>query len=125
MMATEAIATEKATGRRWWAAPLLLAIVIYLVLSLWLAHTKAPWCDEGWFANPAYNLAFHGNLGSNVLEPSGFYLNAYFRGVQERTYYVLPSHLLALAGWIRAFGLSVVSARVYSICWGVLTLLAL
>jgi hypothetical protein len=34
-----------------------LAVVVYLVLALWLAHTKAPWCDEGWFANPAYNLA--------------------------------------------------------------------
>lgn len=97
-------------------------MVVYLLLALWLANTKAPWCDEGWFANPAYNLAFRGNMGSNVLEPSGFYLNAYFRGVQERTYYVLPTHLVALAGWFRIFGASAFSARAYSICWGALTL---
>jgi hypothetical protein len=111
--------------RWWWAPPLLLAVLIYLVLALWLAHTKAPWCDEGWFANPAYNLAFRGNLGSNVLEPSGFYLNAYFRGVQQRTYYAMPTDLVALAGWIRMFGLSAFSARVYSICWGAIALVVL
>lgn len=102
-----------------------MAVIVYLVLALWLARTKAPWCDEGWFANPAYNLAFRGNMGSNVLEPSGFYLNAFFRGVQERTYYVMPAHLVALAGWFRVFGMSAFSARAYSICWGVLTLLVL
>jgi 4-amino-4-deoxy-L-arabinose transferase-like glycosyltransferase len=107
----------------WWRAwPLSMALVVYLLLSLWLAYTKTPWCDEGWFANPAYNLAFRGNLGSNVLEPSGFYLNAFLRGVQQRTYYVTPVHLVALAGWFRAFGASAFSARVYSICWGAITL---
>ncbi len=54
-----------------------------LVLAGWIARTKAPWCDEGWFANPAYNLAFKGNLGSNVLEPSGHFLNAYLKGRKE------------------------------------------
>lgn len=112
----------KTGSRWWWAAPVLLAVVIYLVLALWLAHTKAPWCDEGWFANPAYNLAFRGNMGTSVLEPSGFYLNAYFRGIQERTYIVMPNHLVALAGWIRMFRLSAFSARTYSIFWGVVTL---
>lgn len=105
-------------GRARWLMPLLLSCVVYLSLSLSLALTKAPWCDEGWFANPAYNLAVHGNLGSNVLEPAGFYLNTYFRGVQQRTYYVMPTHLVALAAWFRVFGMGAFSARMYSICWG-------
>jgi len=117
------VAKRADTGNRWWwAAPLLLAILIYLVLALWLAHTKAPWCDEGWFANPAYNLAFRGNLGMSVLEPSGFHLNAYFRGIQQRTYIYPPNHLVALAGWFRLFGFSIFSMRVYSICWSALGL---
>jgi hypothetical protein len=37
--------------------PLLLILAVYLSLSLAIAHTKVPWCDEGWFTNPAYNLA--------------------------------------------------------------------
>ncbi|HSR08636.1 MAG TPA: glycosyltransferase family 39 protein [Bryobacteraceae bacterium] len=106
-------------------APLLAAVAIYLTLALWIAHTKAPWCDEGWFANPAYNLAFHGYMGSNVVEPSGFYLNTYLRGIHDRTYYVTPNHLVALAGWFRVFGFSLFSMRLYSILWGVVALLAL
>jgi 4-amino-4-deoxy-L-arabinose transferase-like glycosyltransferase len=105
--------------------PLLLAIGVYLIFALWLARTKAPWCDEGWFANPAYNLAFHGQMGTNVLEPSGHFLNAYLRGIHERTYIVTPNHLVALAGWFRLFGFSLFSMRAYSVLWGVVTLLAL
>jgi hypothetical protein len=103
-------------------APLLLAVTVYLGLSLWLADNKAPWCDEGWFANASYNLAFHGYMGTSVLEPRVYYRNTYFRGVHERSYYTVPNHLVALAGWFRVFGLSAFAARVYSICWGVLTL---
>src|ERR1700733_4580203 len=98
---------QGASRNRWWVPPLLLAVVIYLVLALCLARTKAAWCDEGWFANPAYNLAFHGNLGMSVLEPSGFHLNAYFRGIQQRTYLFPPNHMVALAGWFRLFGASI------------------
>jgi 4-amino-4-deoxy-L-arabinose transferase-like glycosyltransferase len=96
---------------------------VYLVFAFGVARTKAPWCDEGWFANPAYNLAYHGTMSTNVLEPSGHFLNAYIRGIQERTYIVVPNHLVALAGWFRVFGFSLVSMRTYSILWGVVTLL--
>jgi hypothetical protein len=115
-------AQPRAHNRHWWIAPLSAAVLVYLVLALWLAYTKAPWCDEGWFANPAYNLAFHGNTGSNLLEPSGHFLNAYLRGIQQRTYIAMPTHIVALAGWFRMFGPSVFSARLYSICWGAITL---
>ncbi len=97
-------------------------MVIFVTLSTALAMTKAPWCDEGWFANPAYNLAFHGNMGSNVLEPSGHFLNAYLSGIQERTYVVPPNHIVALAGWFRLFGFSMLAMRAYSICWSALAL---
>ena len=102
-----------------------LAVVLCLSLSLLLAYTKAPWCDEGWFVNPAYDLALHGRMGSSVLEPTGHFLNAYLRGVQERTYIFMPVHLVALAGWIRAFGFSALKVRAYSACWSALALAAL
>lgn len=118
-------ARVKIPGRRWWIVPLGAAVLVYLVLALWLAYTKAPWCDEAWFVNPAFNLAVHGYMGSNVLEPSGHYLNAYLRGVQQRTYIFPPNHLVALAGWIRLFGFSALLVRLYSISWGALGLAAL
>lgn len=125
-MATSFAAPETSSAKimaRWrWVAPLFAAIVIYLVLALWLAHTKAPWCDEGQYANSSYDLAFRGRMSTSVVEPSGYYLNAYFQGAQQRTYFNVPIQLVALAGWFRAFGASAFSARVYSICWGVITL---
>lgn len=117
---------KKERHGRWWKwAPLGLAIVVFLSLSLSLAYTKAPWCDEGWFVNPAYDLAFHGKMGSNILEPSGHFLNAYLRGVQERTYIFMPNHLVALAAWFRLFGFSTMSTRAYSAFWSALGLAAL
>ena len=43
-------------------------------------------------------------MGSNVVEPSGFILNTYMRGIQQRTYYQIPTHLVMLAAWFRVFG---------------------
>jgi hypothetical protein len=102
---------------------LAFTIVVFLTLATALARTKAPWCDEGWFANPAYNLAFHGQMGTNVLEPSGHFLNAYLSGIQERTYLMVPNHMVALAGWFRIFGFSLFIMRAYSIAWGAVGLL--
>jgi len=105
--------------------PLAAAILIFASLATALAMTKAPWCDEGWFANPSYNLAFHGNMSTNVLNPSGHFLNTYLSGIKERTYIVPPNHLVALAGWYRLFGFSLLTMRAYSILWGAITLAAL
>jgi hypothetical protein len=108
----------KGTLRRRRAIPLAAAIIVFLLFATALARTKAPWCDEGWFGNPAYNLAFHGQMGSNVLEPSGHFLNAYLSGIKERTYIMVPNHMVALAGWFRIFGFSLYTMRAYSIIWG-------
>ena len=101
---------------------LLVILAVYITLAFAIARTKVPWCDEGWFANPAYNLAMRGNMGTNVLEPSGHYLNAYLSGIEQRTYIVVPLHLVTLAGWFKLFGFSAVSMRAYSILWGAVAL---
>src|SRR5690242_3189842 len=73
------------------------ALGIYFILAICIARTKAPWCDEGWIACPAYNLAFRGNLGTNVLEPTGHFLNADLKGIQTRTYTNPPGQFVLLA----------------------------
>ncbi len=60
-----------------------------------------------------------------MLEPSGCFLNAYLRGVQERSYIYVPNHLVGLAAWFRVVGFSAFKARVYSVCWSALALIAL
>jgi len=103
----------------------VFALVVFLVLACSLAYTKAPWCDEGWWVNPAYDLAFRGHMGMNVVEPTGQFIHADLRGLQERTYTFPPNHFVALAGWFRVFGFSAFRARLYSICWSLITLAAL
>ncbi len=100
------------------------ALALFGCLSLTLAATKAPWCDEGWFANAAYNLANHGHMGSSLQEPSGHYLNAYLRGIQERTYVVPPLYLVTLAAWLKLWGNGLVVMRAYAILWGLITLIS-
>lgn len=101
------------------------ALAIYIAMTLLIAKTKLPWCDEGWYANAAYNLAFQGEMGMSVLEPSGTFLNAYLSGIQHRVYVTVPNHIVALAGLFRAAGFSLLAMRLYSILWGALGLLAL
>ena len=114
-------------SRRPWAmiAAGAAVLAVFLMTAIALAETKMPWADEGWFANPAYNLAFRGNMGTNVLEPSGHYLNAYLSGIQQRTYIVPPLYLLNLAGWYRLFGFSLLSTRTLSLFWACVGLAAL
>jgi hypothetical protein len=110
---------------RWWKWTPAIAAAVFLTLACSLAYTKAPWCDEGWWVNPAYDLAFHGRMGMSVVEPTGQFINANLHGLQERTYTFPPAHFVALAGWFRLFGFSTFLARLYSIFWSLITLAAL
>ena len=47
----------------------LVILLVYLGLGLFDVIMRAPWCDEAWFGNPAYNLAYKGFMGTTVLEP--------------------------------------------------------
>jgi 4-amino-4-deoxy-L-arabinose transferase-like glycosyltransferase len=107
------------------ATLLLVAVSVFVLSAIVAAHVKAPWSDEGWFACPAYNLAFHGFMGTSVLEPSGHFLNAYLRGIQQRTYVVPPLYIVLLAGWFRVFGFGLLTMRALSTLWGVVAMLAL
>ncbi len=68
----------------------LAAVCIYLAASLiMLSHYPPLGVDEGWFANPAYNLATKGFLGATLM--SGFYCT------EHHSYWMPPFHLLLLA----------------------------
>jgi hypothetical protein len=107
---------------------LLVAVVVagFFALAISTALTKAPWCDEGWFASPAWNLAYKGFMGTTVLDPgSGTpVLNTRTRldGIDRHTYWVMPLYLLAEAGWIKLAGFGLMRLRMLS---AILALLAL
>ncbi|MCU1232773.1 MAG: hypothetical protein JWP63_740 [Candidatus Solibacter sp.] len=102
-----------------------LILAIYLGLGLTNVLTKAPWCDEAWFASPAYNLAFHGFLGTTVLDPaSSTWKTVKLTGIDRHTYWVLPLNLLFNAAAFRAFGFGILPMRLLSLLWGVVALAA-
>lgn len=112
---------ERTLARRKVQAALVgAAVVAYLVLACASAATKSPEIDEGFFANPAFNLATKGRMGTTVLETEGSAL----RGIHEHTYWVLPLHLVWQAGWYKLFGFGLLQLRAVSIMWGLVALAA-
>ena len=105
----------------------LSAIIIFVYLGLGLTEvfTRTPWCDEAWFGNPAYNLAFKGFMGTTVLEPSSTtWKSVRLTGIDRHTYWVMPLNLLVNAATFRVFGFSIFSMRLVSLFWGLIALCA-
>src|SRR4029453_7905840 len=97
--------------------------VVFTVFAVALVFTKRPWVDEAWFTGPALDLVTRGKFGTLLLDPAGSHLrlykpDAFLRGINERTYWVMPIHLIQLAAWGKLFGFSVFSMRMPSILWG-------
>jgi len=102
-----------------------LIVLVYLVLGLTDVITRAPWCDEAWFGNPAYNLAYKGFMGTTVLDPaSGTWKSVRLTGIDRHTYWVMPLNLLLNAAGFRVFGFSIFSMRLLSLAWGLIALCA-
>src|ERR1035441_9933499 len=100
-----------------------LIVLVYLGLGLTNVFTPAPWCDEAWFGNPAYNLAYKGFMGTTILDPaSSTWKSVKLTGIDRHTYWVMPLNLLWNAAGFRAFGFSVFSMRLVSLVWGLLAL---
>ncbi len=103
-----------------------IALALYLGLTLAYAATRAPWWDEGLYADPARNLALHGELRSSVMAPDGtFGTGATLPRTNERTYWTTPLYPVVLAGWFEAVGVGLLQMRVLSVllvagmlgCW--------
>ncbi len=122
--ALEAFLLRLDNSRRLSLAVLGMIIVFSVSLSTGVALTRRPWCDEGWFASPAYNLIHHGYMGMTILDPHGFVFAPFVQGIERFTYWVMPGYLLMQALWYEIFGLSLFSMRAISVAWSVVALLA-
>lgn len=98
----------------------LCILAVYLALTVGTARTEIPGTDEGWFANPAYNLLTKGALATTVMETYG----TPFVGMERHTYWIMPLQPVALSFWYRLFGFSVFSTRSLSIVWGLVALVS-
>lgn len=108
---------------RWAVVAAVVAIVaVFLILAVATLRTARPWCDEAWFADPAFSLLHSGHMGTAVLEPSSHYRHP--TGIQQYTYWIMPLHVLVQVPWYAVFGVSIFSMRGLSVCWGLLGLAA-
>ncbi len=102
---------------------LALIGVVFCSLALAVALTQRPGCDEAWFGGPAYNLAFHGSMGTPSLEPQTvFQEGRNFKGIDHYTYWIMPLSPLLQAGWYRIFGFSLMVMRSISLLWAIAAL---
>jgi hypothetical protein len=85
-------------------------LVLLLMLAALLAAHRRPWIDEGRFASPGVNLAYHGFAGTTV-----FGTDPRLPRIQEHTYWILPLHIVAQAVWYRLLGFGVIQLRWLSI----------
>jgi hypothetical protein len=99
----------------------LLSFAAFLMLSVGFALTRAPWWDEGLFADVAINFSRFGHLGSTALDPYG-YLE--LPGVHQYTFWQFPLYLISLGIYFKAIVPSVEAMRVFSTFWGMLYLLS-
>jgi len=97
------------------------ALIGYLLLTTGSILTRLPWVDEGIFASPAYNLVSKGYMGTTAMETAG----TPWQGIERHTYWIVPLHLLAQAGWYQLFGFGLFSMRTLSALWGLAALAAL
>ena len=95
-------------------------LAIFLALSIGTALTQIPGTDEGYFANPAFNLLTRGTFATTVMETFG----TPFQGMDRHTYWIMPLQPLTLSFWYRVFGFGVFSTRSLSIVWGLVALVS-
>lgn len=94
-----------------------LLLVVFTALALGSTITRAPWCDEAYFAEPAYRLASVGQMASAVVPPSPVD-DPKTLGTDQYTFYTMPLQLLLQAGWYKAVGFGYVRMRLPSLFWG-------
>src|SRR5262245_52634252 len=120
----------------------IASIAFCLGSSLLLNRTVAPGRDEGWDADPGYQVYSTGHLRSAVLDPSSpkkdacegigclFHsdkptqMRTWSAGTDKRVYWHMPLHLLLQAGWYRIAGFGLIQLRIISTFFAMVLLAA-
>jgi hypothetical protein len=103
-------------------AAIVLISATYLLLAASFASRRAPWDDEGWFADPAYTLLTAGYMGSPIIHPNGTWVARELTGIQTHTYWIMPGSPLLQVVWYWVFGFGVMQMRAISILAGLIVI---
>jgi 4-amino-4-deoxy-L-arabinose transferase-like glycosyltransferase len=86
-------------------------------LTIASARTSVPKPDEANLANPGYNLAYNGHVGTTLYHSRG-------TAMYRRSYYHLPAYFFLTAGWFRLAGFGLFQVRLFSWLFGLLGLVS-
>jgi hypothetical protein len=112
------VTTTEPDTRVPYRASLLAVGLLYVLLGSGSAWTRLPICDEGWYANPAFNLSAGRSMGTTVLESTGTPLH----GLDRHTYWVMPLYIVGEASVYELFGAGLMQTRLFSVAWGLVVL---
>jgi hypothetical protein len=111
------------------------ALLFFIVGSVLLDFSVPPTRDEGWMADPGYQLFATGRLRSLVLNPTGCegagcvtprakpaQLRGWSLHTDRHVYWCMPMYLMLEAGWSHLVGFGLVQLRLLSGVWGLLLL---
>jgi 4-amino-4-deoxy-L-arabinose transferase-like glycosyltransferase len=110
--------TEPPAASRLRRAVMLAVLIVYVASCAGSIRTTLPWCDEGWFADPAYNLFARGVMANSTLDPTFGFGAVRVPGIDRHTYWVMPLYILAQSAWYRLIGFDLFSMRTLSLVWG-------
>src|SRR5439155_11835173 len=88
------------------------------------ASSLLPWCDEGWFSDPAWNLMTRGVMANTVLDPTATWRQVQLEGIDRHTYWIMPLYVVAQVPWYKVTGFGLMQMRVFSTLWGLVALFA-
>jgi hypothetical protein len=100
---------------------LLAIVLVFVALSIASAVTRAPWCDEAYFAEPAYQILKIGRMATLVTPPSPIDDPRTF-GTDRFIYWTLPLDIVLQAGWYKLVGFGMIPMRLLSLLWGLVAL---
>ncbi len=93
------------------------AVLASLVLSVAFSWARAPWWDEGLYADVARQVAENGQLRSTLMGPTGTFGAEPLPHVDARTYWTMPLYPLVIGAVFKAVGVGVLQMRLLSVAW--------
>src|SRR6516162_9544166 len=109
--------------RDWHTRGILLCVLVYLILTAAALHSVLPWCDEGWFSDPAWNLMTRGAMANTALDPTATWREVNLTGIDRHAYWIMPLYVVAQVPWYEIAGFGLMAMRWFSVFWGLVALL--
>jgi len=92
-------------------------MAVFTVVAIASGVTRAPWCDEAYFAEPALQINQIGRMATLVNPPSPID-DPRTVGTDRYIFWTLPLDIILQAAWYRVFGFGMVQMRLLATCWG-------